>query len=68
MGKDRDWMQDVMYEAIQYQHEDAWLKVLQSISWTAKYGIGVLVDLHGGPGPQNGTSFISLLDMFSDIL
>jgi hypothetical protein len=58
-GGDRDWMQDTMYAAVQDQYEGAWPRVLQSISWVAKYGIGVLIDLHGAPGSQNSTSLFS---------
>jgi aryl-phospho-beta-D-glucosidase BglC (GH1 family) len=65
-GGDRDWMQDTMYAAVQDQYEGAWPRVLQSISWAAKYGIGVLIDLHGAPGSQNGTSLFLLCNMFSD--
>jgi aryl-phospho-beta-D-glucosidase BglC (GH1 family) len=52
----RDRMQGTMFAAIQDQHEGAWSRVLQTISWTAGYDI--LIDFHGAPGSQNGMSLI----------
>jgi glucan 1,3-beta-glucosidase len=40
------------------QYVGAWPRVLRAVSLAEKYGIGVLIDLHGAPGSQNGNSFV----------
>ncbi|QRV79062.1 Cellulase (glycosyl hydrolase family 5 protein) [Ceratobasidium sp. AG-Ba] len=37
-------------------YERSWPRVLRAIQWAAKHKIGVLVDLHGAVGSQNGQS------------
>lgn len=59
---DRDWMQDTMYASVKDQYDGAWPRVLRSISWAEKYGLGVLVDLHGAPGSQNGRDHSGVSD------
>lgn len=43
------------FESVSAVYENSWNRVLRAISMAEKYGIGVLVDLHGAPGSQNGT-------------
>jgi len=33
---------------------NSWARVVRAINWAEKYGLGILVDLHGAPGSQNG--------------
>lgn len=34
-------------------YQNSWARVLRAVSTAEKYGIGVLIDLHGAPGSQN---------------
>jgi glucan 1,3-beta-glucosidase len=38
-------------------YANSWPRVLRAISWAEQYDIGVLVDLHGAYGSQNGEHF-----------
>lgn len=49
-----DYCQDTPFEEVASVYDRSWPRVLRAISWAAKYDIGVLVDLHGAPGSQNG--------------
>lgn len=40
----------------------SWRYVARAINWAAKYNIGVLVDLHGAYGSQNGQAHAGLSD------
>jgi len=42
------------YEAVGHIYEGAWPRVIRTVSMAADHGIGVLIDLHGAPGSQNG--------------
>lgn len=33
---------------------NSWARVVRAFNWAEKHGLGVLVDLHGAPGSQNG--------------
>ena len=48
------YCQGTVFEPVSEVYTDAWLRVVRAINWAAKYGLGVLVDLHGAPGSQNG--------------
>ena len=43
-----------VFEPVAQVYTDAWPRVVRAINWAAKNGLGVLVDLHGAPGSQNG--------------
>ena len=42
------------FEDVSDVYANSWPRVLRAIKTAEKYGIGVLVDLHGAPGSQNG--------------
>jgi aryl-phospho-beta-D-glucosidase BglC (GH1 family) len=44
------------FEDVMSVYENSWKRVLRAINTAGAYGIGVLVDLHGAPGSQNGES------------
>lgn len=35
-------------------YQNSWSRVIRAINWAGHYGIGILIDLHGAPGSQNG--------------
>ncbi|KAK0210638.1 glycoside hydrolase [Desarmillaria ectypa] len=51
-------------------YENAWSRVIQAFQWALRYGIGILLDLHGAPGSQNGQPHSGISDgqtrMFSE--
>ncbi len=49
-----DWVMGTMYEGVRNNYSGAWPRVLRAVNWAAKHGIGILIDLHGAPGSQNG--------------
>ncbi|KAK0228429.1 glycoside hydrolase superfamily [Armillaria fumosa] len=58
------------FAAVAAVYENAWPRVVRAIGWGLLYGIGVLVDLHGAPGSQNGQPHSGVSDgqtnLFSD--
>ncbi|KAG9124876.1 Glucan 1,3-beta-glucosidase 3 [Ceratobasidium sp. 392] len=44
------------FEEVAKVYEQSWPRVLRAIEWAANHNIGVLVDLHGAVGSQNGQS------------
>jgi len=54
---EQEWTTGTLYESVRDNYVGAWPRVLRAISMAEKYGIGVLVDLHGAPGSQNGTIY-----------
>lgn len=42
------------YEKYTSAYTGAWQRIVAAIQTAAKYDIGVLIDLHGAPGAQNG--------------
>ncbi|KAK0197224.1 glycoside hydrolase [Armillaria mellea] len=58
------------FAAVAAVYENAWSRVIRAIGWGSLYGIGVLVDLHGAPGSQNGQPHSGISDgqtnLFSD--
>ena len=43
-----------VFEPVSQVYSNAWARVVRAINWASKYDLGVLVDLHGAPGSQNG--------------
>ncbi|KAG9002723.1 Glucan 1,3-beta-glucosidase 3 [Tulasnella sp. 427] len=43
-------------------YENSWPRVLRGIEWAGKHGIGVLADLHGAYGSQNGQDHPGISD------
>lgn len=58
------------FERFASVYRDSWVRLLRAINIASQSGIGVLVDLHGAPGSQNGQSHSGISDgqtnMFSD--
>ncbi|KAG9073984.1 Glucan 1,3-beta-glucosidase 3, partial [Ceratobasidium sp. 370] len=50
------YCQGTPFEEVASVYERSWPRVLKAIDWAAKHNIGVLVDLHGAVGSQNGQS------------
>jgi aryl-phospho-beta-D-glucosidase BglC (GH1 family) len=62
---------DTPFQNIAEVYEKSWSRVLRAISWASKYNIGVLIDLHGAPGSQNGeTEYVGIshINQFQDNL
>jgi hypothetical protein len=59
----QNWMTGTLYEDVADVYAGAWPRVLRAINWAARYDIGVLIDLHGAPGSQNGLSTTCLLSL-----
>jgi glucan 1,3-beta-glucosidase len=57
-----DFCQGTDFEPVADVYQNSWPRVIRAISWAAEYGIGVLVDLHGAPGSQNGQSHSGISD------
>jgi glucan 1,3-beta-glucosidase len=51
-----DFMAGTDFAQVASAYTGSWRRVRRAISWAAENGIGVLVDLHGAPGSQNGQS------------
>ncbi|KAF9500975.1 glycoside hydrolase [Pleurotus eryngii] len=50
------------FESVANVYTNSWSRVLRAINWAGAAGIGVLVDLHGAPGSQNGESHSGVSD------
>lgn len=50
------------FEQYSSVYEYSWRYVARAINWAAKYDIGVIVDLHGAYGSQNGQAHSGLND------
>ncbi|KAF8321394.1 glycoside hydrolase [Cantharellus anzutake] len=56
LGPDGGWMDGTPFESVKEVYTGSWPRVLRAIGTAEKYGIGILIDLHGAPGSQNGQS------------
>ncbi|CBQ70574.1 related to Glucan 1,3-beta-glucosidase precursor [Sporisorium reilianum SRZ2] len=50
------------FEQYKSVYEFSWRYIARAINWAAKYDIGVIVDLHGAYGSQNGQAHSGLSD------
>lgn len=50
------------FESVGSVYNDSWVRVERAIKMAADVGIGVLVDLHGAPGSQNGQQHSGISD------
>lgn len=48
------YCQGTVFESVAEVYANSWPRVVRAINWAEKYGLGILVDLHGAPGSQNG--------------
>ncbi|WWD19743.1 hypothetical protein CI109_104207 [Kwoniella shandongensis] len=56
------YCQGTAFESVSAAYVNSWPRVVRSINWAAKYGLGVLVDLHGAPGSQNAQGHSGVSD------
>lgn len=49
-----EWCDGTPFEDVRDVYEESWPRVLRAVKIAEGYGIGVLIDLHGAPGSQNG--------------
>lgn len=54
--------QGTPFENVSNVYENSWQRVTRAISMAGQAGIGVLVDLHGAPGSQNGQPHSGISD------
>ncbi|KAH9952177.1 glycoside hydrolase superfamily [Amylocystis lapponica] len=54
--------QDTPYEPVADVYQNSWGRVVRAINMAGDAGIGVLVDLHGAPGSQNGQQHSGVSD------
>ncbi|KAI0748311.1 glycoside hydrolase superfamily [Daedaleopsis nitida] len=57
-----DFCQGTVFESVASVYQNSWGRVVHAINTAADYGIGVLVDLHGAPGSQNGQQHSGISD------
>lgn len=48
------YMEGTPFHPVAEVYQNCWVRLLRAINWAAGAGIGVLIDLHGAPGSQNG--------------
>lgn len=57
-----DFVQGTPYENVSSVYQNSWSRVVRTINMAGQAGIGVLVDLHGAPGSQNGQQHSGISD------
>ena len=57
-----DFCQGTPFEPVGAVYQNAWSRVVRAINMAADSGIGILVDLHGAPGSQNGQQHSGVSD------
>ena len=57
-----DFCQDTPYAPVAGVYTNSWPRIVRTINMAASFGIGVLVDLHGAPGSQNGQQHSGVSD------
>ncbi|KAJ3493405.1 hypothetical protein NLJ89_g11028 [Agrocybe chaxingu] len=57
-----EYMKSTPFEWVSEVYNNSWPRVIRAINWAGKSGIGVLVDLHGAVGSQNGQSHSGVSD------
>ncbi|TFK91226.1 glycoside hydrolase family 5 protein [Polyporus arcularius HHB13444] len=57
-----DFCQGTAFEPVAEVYQNSWSRVVRAINMAAESGIGVLVDLHGAPGSQNGQPHSGISD------
>ncbi|OCF42240.1 hypothetical protein I317_03975 [Kwoniella heveanensis CBS 569] len=56
------YCQGTAFESVSAAYVNSWPRVVRAINWAEKYGLGVLVDLHGAPGSQNAQAHSGVSD------
>ena len=57
-----DFVQDTPYADVADVYQNSWSRIVRTINLAGSVGIGVLVDLHGAPGSQNGQQHSGVSD------
>lgn len=57
-----DFTKGTPFESVGDVYKDSWPRIVRLINQAAKYKIGVLVDLHGAAGSQNGNDHSGVSD------
>jgi len=57
-----DFMQATAFESVAQVYRDCWPRIVRAINQAGDAGIGVLVDLHGAVGSQNGQQHSGISD------
>ncbi|CCL98443.1 uncharacterized protein FIBRA_00440 [Fibroporia radiculosa] len=57
-----DFCQGTPFENVSDVYQNSWPRLTRAINWAGQSGIGVLVDLHGAPGSQNGQPHSGISD------
>lgn len=57
-----DFCQGTPFESVASAYTTSWKRVLRAVNYAASVGIGVLIDLHGAPGSQNGQPHSGISD------
>ncbi|TFK27355.1 cytoplasm protein [Coprinopsis marcescibilis] len=57
-----DFVKGTDYENASEVYQNSWPRVVRTINLAGQYGLGVLVDLHGAPGSQNGQDHSGVSD------
>ncbi|KAF9566286.1 glycoside hydrolase [Agrocybe pediades] len=57
-----NYVQGTPFEAVSDVYTNAWPRVLRAVNQAGNAGIGVLIDLHGAPGSQNGQPHSGISD------
>lgn len=65
-----DFCKDTPFDAVADVYQNSWNRIVRAINMAGEAGIGVLVDLHGAVGSQNGQPHSGISDgatnLFSD--
>lgn len=56
------YCQDTPFASVAHVYVNSWSRIVRAINMAAESGIGVLVDLHGAVGSQNGQSHSGISD------
>ena len=56
------FVQGTPFEAVSDVYANAWPRVLRAVNQAGNAGLGVLLDLHGAPGSQNGQPHSGISD------
>ncbi|EJD05843.1 glycoside hydrolase [Fomitiporia mediterranea MF3/22] len=56
------YCQGTPFESVAEVYTNSWSRVVRAINWAGEAGIGVLVDLHGAVGSQNGQAHSGVSD------
>lgn len=66
-----EFCQGTPYADVSEVYQNSWSRIVRAINMAGRYGLGVLVDLHGAVGSQNGQDHSGISDgqanLFSDV-